>query len=49
MTQEFGYERKQIRNKGERNYFYLRVRLNDWKRIEIEGQKPPSLRALTSC
>ena len=38
MTQEFGYLTKQFREKGERAWFYVGVRLTDWKQREMEEQ-----------
>ena len=34
MAGKFGYQRKQLRYKGERHYFYLRVGLSEWKQRE---------------
>lgn len=38
MTQGFGYKTKQFRDVGERAWFYVGVRLTDWKQREIEEQ-----------
>ena len=38
MTRGLGYEVKQGRENGERYYFYIEVKIMDWKQKEIEEQ-----------
>ena len=38
MRKDFGYEKKQLRDKGERPYFWIGVKITDWKQRELDEQ-----------
>jgi hypothetical protein len=38
MTKDFGYKCKQLRDKGDRPYFYIGVKVIDWKQKVMDEQ-----------
>ena len=38
MTQVYGFKTQQFRDKGERAYFYVGVRITDWKQMQKDEQ-----------